>query len=42
MSQLNWPMGATLSIVLFVLLGGVSVVYSRYMGLSRIYRGLSR
>jgi spermidine/putrescine transport system permease protein len=42
MSQLNWPLGATLSIVLFVLLGGVSVVYSRYMGLSRIYRGLSR
>jgi spermidine/putrescine transport system permease protein len=42
MQELNWPMGATLAIVLFILLGGVSVIYSRYMGLSRIYRGLSR
>lgn len=42
MSQLNWPMGATLSIVLFVLLGIVSAIYSRYMGLSQIFKGLSR
>jgi spermidine/putrescine transport system permease protein len=42
MSELNWPMGATLSIVLLVLLGIISAIYSRYMGLSRIYKGLSR
>jgi spermidine/putrescine transport system permease protein len=42
MSELNWPLGATLSIVLLVLLGIISVVYSRYMGLSQIFKGLSR
>ncbi len=42
MEQLNWPLGATLSIVLFVLLGIVSAIYSRYMGLSQIFKGLSR
>ena len=42
MEQLNWPMGSTLSIVLFVLLGIVSAIYSRYMGLSTIFKGLSR
>jgi spermidine/putrescine transport system permease protein len=41
MSQLNWPMGATLSIVLFVLLGLVAAAYSRYVGLSQIVKGLS-
>jgi spermidine/putrescine transport system permease protein len=42
MKELNWPMGTTLSIVLLVLLGVVSVIYSRYMGLSTITKGLSR
>jgi spermidine/putrescine transport system permease protein len=42
MTELNWPMGSTLSVVLLVLLGIIAVVYSRYMGLSTIYRGLSR
>jgi spermidine/putrescine transport system permease protein len=42
MSELNWPMGSTLSVVLLVLLGAVAVVYSRYMGLSRMFKGLSR
>jgi spermidine/putrescine transport system permease protein len=41
MGQLNWPMGATLSIVLFVLLGLAAAAYSRYMGLSQIMKGLS-
>jgi spermidine/putrescine transport system permease protein len=35
-------MGSTLSVVLLVLLGVLSVIYSRYMGLSTIFRGLSR
>ena len=42
MGQLNWPMGSTLSIVLLVLLGSVAAIYSRYMGLSRIFKGLSQ
>jgi spermidine/putrescine transport system permease protein len=42
MSELNWPLGATLSIVLLVLLGIISVIYSRYIGLSQIFKGLSR
>jgi spermidine/putrescine transport system permease protein len=42
MKELNWPMGTVLSVVLLFLLGIVSVVYSRYMGLSTIYKGLSR
>lgn len=41
MGQLNWPMGSTLSIVLLVLLGIVAAIYSRYMGLSRVFKGLS-
>jgi spermidine/putrescine transport system permease protein len=41
MGQLNWPMGATLSMVLFVLLGIAAAAYSRYMGLSQIMKGMS-
>jgi spermidine/putrescine transport system permease protein len=40
MSQLNWPMGATLSIVLFVILGCAAAAYSRYMGMSQIMKGM--
>jgi spermidine/putrescine transport system permease protein len=42
MSELNWPLGSTLSIVLLVLLVILSAIYSRYMGLSRMFKGLSR
>ena len=41
MLQLNWPMGSTLSLVLLVMLGIVAAIYSRYMGLSRVFKGLS-
>ena len=40
MSELNWPMGSTLSLVLLILLGAVAAIYSRYMGLSRVFTGL--
>lgn len=40
MGQLNWPMGSTLSIVLFVVLGSVAAIYTRYMGMSQIVKGL--
>ncbi|MFO1088795.1 MAG: ABC transporter permease [Hyphomicrobiales bacterium] len=42
MKELNWPMGSTLSIVLLVLLGILTAIYSRYMGLSEMFKGLSR
>ncbi|MGB5558654.1 MAG: ABC transporter permease [Paracoccaceae bacterium] len=35
-SELNWPMGATLSFTLLVLLGSVVVLYSRLMGLNQL------
>ncbi|RWC54017.1 MAG: hypothetical protein EOS29_29005 [Mesorhizobium sp.] len=40
MGELNWPMGATLSIVLFVVLGFFAAIYTRYMGMSQIVQGL--
>jgi spermidine/putrescine transport system permease protein len=40
MGQLNWPMGATLSVVLFLLLGCAAAAYTRYMGMSQIVKGL--
>ncbi|MBR9864720.1 MAG: ABC transporter permease [Rhodobacteraceae bacterium] len=35
-TELNWPMGATLSFTLLLLLGLVVVVYSRLMGLNQL------
>lgn len=35
-SELNWPMGATLSFTLLLLLGVVVLVYSRLMGLNHL------
>ncbi len=35
-TELNWPMGATLSFTLLVLLGAVVVIYSRFMGLNQL------
>ncbi|TPI74988.1 ABC transporter permease [Mesorhizobium sp. B2-8-9] len=40
MSELNWPLGATLSIVLFLVLGFFAAIYTRYMGMSQIVKGL--
>lgn len=41
LDQLNWPMGATLSFVLLVMLGTVVLVYNRFMGLSQVYKAFS-
>jgi len=40
-TELNWPMGATLSFTLLVLLGSVVILYSRLMGLKQLSRALS-
>ena len=37
-SELNWPMGATLSFTLLFLLGVVVVIYSRFMGLNQLQK----
>lgn len=39
-TELNWPMGATLSFFLLVLLGSVVVIYSRFMGLNQLSKAL--
>jgi spermidine/putrescine transport system permease protein len=41
-SELSWPMAATLSIILLGLLGLVTALYGRFIGMGQIYRGLSR
>ncbi|MEQ8964670.1 MAG: ABC transporter permease [Azospirillaceae bacterium] len=40
-TQLNWPLGSALSIVLLVLLGAVVLAYNRFLGLGQIYKSLS-
>lgn len=35
-TELNWPMGATLSITLLILLGLIVILYSRLMGLNQL------
>ncbi len=37
-TELNWPMGATLSFALLVILGVIVVLYSRMMGLNQLYK----
>jgi len=35
-TELNWPMGATLSFTLLILLGSVVILYSRLMGMNQL------
>ena len=37
-TELNWPMGATLSFALLVILGVIVTLYSRLMGLNQLYK----
>lgn len=41
-TELNWPMGATLSFALLVLLGSVVILYSRFMGMNQLARAFGR
>lgn len=38
MDELNWPMGATLSCVMLIMLGSIVLIYNRIMGLSQVYK----
>lgn len=35
-TQLNWPLGAALSLVLLILLGALVMIYTRYLGIDQI------
>lgn len=35
-TQLNWPLGSALSLVLLILLGGLVILYNRFVGMSQI------
>ena len=40
-TQLNWPMGSALSLMLLVVLGAVVAVYNHFLGMSQLSRGLA-
>ncbi|MEZ5479434.1 MAG: ABC transporter permease [Thiolinea sp.] len=39
-TQLNWPLGSALSLMLLVVLGAVVAVYNRFLGLNQLMKGL--
>ncbi|MCM2436081.1 MULTISPECIES: ABC transporter permease [Rhizobium/Agrobacterium group] len=39
-SQLNWPMGSTLSVTMLIILGSVTLLFVRFMGIGRLHRAL--
>nr|WP_297458690.1 ABC transporter permease [uncultured Halomonas sp.] len=39
--QLDWPMGAAMSMLLLALLGGIVMLYNRFLGLGQIYKSLA-
>jgi spermidine/putrescine transport system permease protein len=41
MTELNWPMGSTLSFALVFILGALIMLYNRHFGLDRLTRGLT-
>lgn len=40
--ELNWPMGAVLSLALTFLLLVLTAIYSRFLGIGSITKGLTR
>ena len=39
-TQLNWPLGSALSLMLLVVLGALVMIYNRYLGISQLMKGL--
>ncbi|RKF14698.1 ABC transporter permease [Roseovarius spongiae] len=39
-TQLNWPLGSALSLMLLVVLGLLVMVYNRYLGMAQLMKGL--
>jgi spermidine/putrescine transport system permease protein len=39
-TQLNWPLGSALSIMLLIVLGALVLLYNRFLGLAQLTRGI--
>ncbi|MDD9728612.1 ABC transporter permease [Mameliella sp. AT18] len=39
-TQLNWPLGSALSLMLLVVLGALVMIYNRYLGMAQLMKGL--
>ena len=39
-TQLNWPLGSALSLMLLVVLGVLVMIYNRYLGMAQLMKGL--
>jgi len=39
-TQLNWPLGSALSLMLLVVLGILVGIYNRYLGMAQLMKGL--
>ncbi|MDR9484963.1 MULTISPECIES: ABC transporter permease [Sediminimonas] len=39
-TQLNWPLGSALSLMLLAVLGALVMVYNRYLGMAQLMKGL--
>ena len=39
-TQLNWPLGSALSLMLLAVLGALVLVYNRYLGMAQLMKGL--
>jgi len=39
-TQLNWPLGSALSLLLLIVLGVLVAIYNRYLGMSQLAKGL--
>ncbi|SEO18812.1 spermidine/putrescine transport system permease protein [Salinihabitans flavidus] len=39
-TQLNWPLGSALSLMLLVVLGALVMLYNRYLGMAQLMKGL--
>jgi spermidine/putrescine transport system permease protein len=39
-TQLNWPMGSALSLLLLIVLGALVLIYNRYLGMAQLAKGL--
>jgi spermidine/putrescine transport system permease protein len=39
-TQLNWPLGSALSLMLLIVLGALVLIYNRYLGMAQLVKGL--
>ena len=39
-TQLNWPLGSALSLMLLAVLGALVLIYNRYLGMAQLMKGL--